>query len=189
MKKLLVISLLSSVLMANASFKEGIKDVGSQMAEVVLVPARAIKNVIVENEIDQDFVDVMSAYPKFFVEQAQDAKEFTQETADKIANSTFVAHLKKAGSKTVETTKKAANHVTSAAAEVGNTVKEVATQTGDAIKDAATKTGNAVKKVAEKTKVIIVESEILEDGADVCHQFAAAPFQVWAAIKAAYNEI
>lgn len=158
MKKLLTISLLSSALMANASFKEDLQDVGSQFAEVVLVPARAIKNVIVENEIDQDFVYVISAYPQFFVEQAQEVTAFTKETTDKIANSKFAANLKKANDKVVDSTK-----------AFGSKVKNVTTQATDAVKSAATK---------------VAHSQAVEDLKDVGAQFASAPFEFWAAVKA-----
>jgi hypothetical protein len=181
MKKLLIISLLSSALMANANLKTDLKDVGSQFAEVALAPARAVKNVIVENEIDQDFVDVVSAYPKFFVEQAQEAKEFTKETVQKIADSRFVANVKDASTKAVNATKKAGTKVKTTAIEVGDAIKDVATQTGDAIKDVANKTGNTIKTTATK----IANSDEVDDVKNVGAQFAAVPFEFWAAVKAA----
>lgn len=185
MKKLLIISLLSVTLMIKAEFTENLKDISAQMAEVVLVPARAVKNVMVENEIDQDFVDVVSAYPKFFVEQAQEAKEFTKETADKIANSKFVTNVKDASTKAVNATKKAGTQVKNTAIEVRDTIKDAATQTGNAIKDAANKTGNAIKNTATK----IANSDEVDDIKDVGAQFAAVPFQFWATVKAAGKAI
>ncbi len=196
MKKLLIISLLSTAIIANASLKTNLQDVGTQIADAALTPVRAVKNVIVENEIDQDFVDVVSAYPKFFVEQAQEAKEFTQETVTKIANSRFVANVKDASTKAVDATKKAATKVKNTANKVGDTIKDAATQTGDAIKDAATKTGNAVKDAANKTgnaikttATKIANSDEVDDIKDVGAQFAAVPFQFWATVKAAGKAI
>lgn len=185
MKKLLIISLLSSAMIANASLKTGLQDVGSQIADAALTPVRAVKNVIVENEIDQDFVDVVSAYPKFFVEQAQEAKEFTKETVDKIANSKFVADVKKVSDKAVNATKNAGTKVKNAAIEVGDNIKDVATKTGNAVKDAANKTGNAIKSTATK----IANSDEVDDIKDIGAQFAAVPFQFWATVKAAGKAI
>lgn len=185
MKKLLIISLLSTAMISQASLKTNLQDVGSQIADAALTPVRAVKNVIVENEIDQDFVDVVSAYPKFFVEQAQEAKEFTKETVDKIANSKFATNVKDAGTKAVNATKKAGTQVKNAAIEVGDTIKDAATQTGNAIKDAANKTGNAIKTTATK----IANSDEVDDIKDVGAQFAAVPFQFWATVKAAGKAI
>lgn len=185
MKKLLIISLLSSVMIAQASLKTNLQDVGSQIADAALTPVRAVKNVIVENEIDQDFIDVVSAYPKFFVEQAQEAKEFTQETVDKIANSKFVSNVKDASTKAVDATKNAATKVKEAAAQIGDTIKDTATQTGNAIKNATNKTGNAIKTTATK----IANSDEVDDIKNVGAQFAAVPFQFWATMKAAGQAI
>lgn len=187
MKKLLILSLLSTMAFgAKDNFKSTMKDIGGQFAEAVMTPIHAVKNVIVDNEIDKDFVDVVSAYPKFFVEQAEDVKDFTKETAQKVADSKFVAKVKKATDKAVTKTKKAATKAKNATVRAYDNVKEATVKAGNHVKDAAIKTGDAIKDAADK----VAKSEAVEDIKDVGHQlFVDAPIQFWAAIKAAGKAI
>lgn len=185
MKKLLIISLLSATLMANAGLKDDLKDIGSQFAEVVLAPARAVKTVIVQNEIDQDFVDVVSAYPKFFVEQAQEAKVLAQDTAQTIADSKFVADVKRVNTRVVNSTKAFGTKVKDASVKVTNALKDAKNKTVDAVNNATDKATTAVKSAAAK----VANSDEVDDIKNVGAQFAAAPFEFWAAVKAAGKAI
>lgn len=185
MKKLLIISLLSSALIANASLKTDLQDIGSQMAEVVVAPARAVKNAVVENEIDTDVVDVVCAYPKFFVEQAQEAKELAQETTSKIANSKFAADVKRVNTKVVDSAKTLGTKVKDASVKATNAVKDAKNKTVDAVKNATDKTTAAVKSVVTK----VANSNEVADIKDVGAQFAAVPSQFWAAVKVAGKAI
>lgn len=175
MKKLLILSLISTVAFGKDTIRSTAKEIGGQFAEAVTIPVKAVKKVITENKIDEDFMDIVSAYPRFFKEQAEDVAQFATDTAKKVADSKFVAKVKKATDKAVTKTKKAATKVKDATISAGNNIKEAAIKTGDAIKNTANK---------------VSKSEAVEDIKDVGHQlFVDAPVQFWAAVVAAAKAV
>jgi hypothetical protein len=168
MKKLLILALVSQLAVADDGIIDSAKDVAKQFADVVVEPAVAVKDTVAttikDNEIDSDFVDVVSAYPKFFVERAE-----------AVANSKFAKNVKEATNKAVDATKKAYN-----------ATKDAGIKAFDATKDAMTtakdNTVKAFKTTKDAVKDAVVKSEVIDDAKDLGNQFAEPFVDLWAGI-------
>ncbi len=152
MKKLLILGLVSSIVMAESNFVTGTKNVAGKVAEVVEVPFVAVKEMLTDNEV----IEQLKNFPGERIESAQ-------ETYHAIADSKFVAKVKEVNQKVVDTTKNAAT-----------TVANAAVKAKDATVSAVVKAKDATVKTAKE----IAKSEAVEDAKDVGQQFANAPFEI-----------
>lgn len=211
MKKLLILAL-ATQLAAAQTVKEDAKDVGAQLAEIVTVPVKAVKNaaikVIKSDEVD-DIKNVFQQIGSFPVEQAEEITATTkeivediansdawddtksvfvqiaafpveqfqeaQELGKKIADSKFVAKVKKGTRKVINKTKDAAHTVKDTAVEVGNSIKDATVEAGTAVKNVSTKVGTAVKDA-------FIEADIIDDAKSVGQQFAEPAVVFWAGV-------
>lgn len=200
MKKLLFFALAANVAMAQEdSFafqaKEAAQEVGEQFAEVVVVPAQAVKDATYTAA--GKIKDVTYAAAGKVTDAAHQVAAKTQDVANTVKNSELVQEASDVASQFAGAPREAAQEIKAGyqatTAAISATGRKIADSKFVAnVKKANQVLVNATKKVTSKIKATahdIANSEAVEDAKDVMEQFAQAPREAWLEISAFFTAV